>query len=115
MPRAGSGYEYILVDIDKFSKWVEVEPVRAVTAQAAIKFFNGIVCRFGVPNDTITDNGTQFTNAVFKAYCEDMDTKIQFASVAHPRSNRQVERANTEVLRGLKTRTFEKLKGRGRN
>jgi hypothetical protein len=32
--------------------------------------------------------------------------KIYFASVAHPRSNRQAERANTEVLKGLKTRSF---------
>ena len=28
--------------------------------------------------------------------------------MAHPRSNGQAERANTEVLRGLKTRTFKK-------
>jgi hypothetical protein len=32
------GYEYLLVAIDKFTKWVEVEPVRALTAQAAVKF-----------------------------------------------------------------------------
>jgi hypothetical protein len=35
--------------------------------------------------------------------------------VAHPRSNGQAERANTEVLRGLKARTFKKkLEARGR-
>ena len=28
--------------------------------------------------------------------------------MAHPRSNGQAERANAEVLRGLKTRTFKK-------
>jgi hypothetical protein len=38
-----------------------------------------------------------------------MGTKICFASVAHPRSNGQVERANAEVLRGLKTKTFDRL------
>jgi hypothetical protein len=32
------GYEYLLVAIDMFTKWVEVEPVRALTAQAAVKF-----------------------------------------------------------------------------
>lgn len=37
--RAVGGYEYLLVAIDMFSKWVEVEPVRKVTAQAAVKFF----------------------------------------------------------------------------
>ena len=34
--------------------------------------------------------------------------QICYASVAHPRSNGQVERANAKVLRGLKTRTFKK-------
>ena len=40
--------------------------------------------------------------------------KISFASVAHPWSNGQADRANTEVLRGLKTRTFDRLQKRGR-
>jgi hypothetical protein len=31
---------------------------------------------------------------------------IFFASIAHPRSNGQAERANAEVLKGLKTRSF---------
>ena len=46
------------VAIDKFTKWPEVEAVRTVTVQSAVKFFKGLVCRFGVPNRVITDNGT---------------------------------------------------------
>ena len=110
-PRAVGGYRYLLVAIDKFTKWVEVEPVRTITAQAAIKFIRGIVCRFGVPNRIITDNGTQFTSGAFKAYCSELGTKICFASVAHPRANGQVEGGNAEVLRGLNMKTFDRLKG----
>ena len=57
-PRAVWGFEYLYVAIDRFTKWPEVEVVRKVTAQSAIKFFKGLVCRFGVPNRVITDNGT---------------------------------------------------------
>ena len=53
------------VAIDKFTKWPEVEAVRKVTAQSAIKFFIGLVCCFGVPYRVITDNGTQFTSHAF--------------------------------------------------
>ena len=53
------------IAIDKFTKWPEVEAVRKVTAQSAIKFFKGQVCHFGVPNRIITDNGTQFTSDAF--------------------------------------------------
>ena len=84
-------------------------------AEAACKFIRGIVCRFGVPNRIITDNGSQSTSGSFQDYCEQMGTKISFASVAHPRGNGQAERANAEVLRGLKTRTFHRLTRCGRD
>ena len=103
------------VAIDKFTKWLEVEAVRKVTAQSAVKFFRSIVCRFGIPNRIITDNGTQFTSRTFMQYVQDLGAKVCFASVAHPRSNGQAERANAEVLRGLKTRTFDRLRKCGRN
>ena len=103
------------VAIDKFTKWPEVEAVRKVTAQSAVKFFRSIVCRFGIPNRIITDNGTQFTSCTFMQYVQDLGAKVCFASVAHPRSNGQAERANVEVLRGLKTRNFDRLRKCGRN
>ena len=91
------------IAIDKFTKWPEVEPMRKVTAQSAIKFLKGLVCCFGVPARVITDNGTQFTSRAFMQYVHALGSKISFASVAHPRSNGQAERANVEVMRGLKT------------
>jgi transposase InsO family protein len=108
------GFEFLYVAIDKFTKWLEVESVRKVTAQSTIKFFKGLVARFGVPNRIITDNSTQFTSRAFTAYFQELGNKICYVSVAHPRSNGQVERANAEVLRGLNTRTFDRLHKCGR-
>ena len=114
-PQAVGGYRYLYVAIDKFTKWAEVEPVRDIPARSAVKFIKGLVCRFGVPNCIITDNGSQFTSGLFKSYCANLGTKICYASVAHPRSNGQAKRANAEVLKGLKTRSFNKLNSMGRN
>jgi hypothetical protein len=50
----------------------------------------------------------------FMKYVHALESKISFASVAHPRSNGQAERVNAEVLRGLKTRTFDRLQKCGR-
>jgi transposase InsO family protein len=61
----------------------------------------------------ITDNGSQFTSRVFQEYCEDLGVQIYFASVAHPESNGQVKRVNAEILRGLKTCTYDCLKKHG--
>ena len=67
-----------------------------------------------MPNRVITDNGTQFTSHTFMQYIGDLGSKVYFASVAHPRSNGQAERANAEVLRGLRTKTFDRLHKSGR-
>ena len=83
--------------------------MRKVTTQSAIKFLKELVCRFGVLARIITDNDTQFTSHAFMQYVRTLGCKISFASVAHPRSNGQAERANAKVLHGLKTRTFDTL------
>ena len=103
------------VAIDKFTKWLGVEPVRKVTGQSVVKFFKGLVCHFGVPNRVITDNSTQFTSHTFMQYIQDLGSKVCFASVAHPRSNGQAERANAEVLQGLRMKTFDRLHKSGRH
>nr|AAL31648.1 Putative polyprotein [Oryza sativa]AAL34947.1 Putative polyprotein [Oryza sativa]AAP51891.1 retrotransposon protein, putative, unclassified [Oryza sativa Japonica Group] len=99
--------------VDLFTKWPEAYPVVKIDKHSALKFIKGITARFGVPNRIITDNGTQFTSELFGDYCEDMGIKLCFASPAHPRSNGQVERANAEILKGLKTKTFNILKKHG--
>jgi hypothetical protein len=105
-PRAQGGYRYLYVAINKFTKWAKVEPMHTILARSAIKFICGLICHFGVPNRIITDNGSQFTSGLFREYCASVGIKICFASVAHPRSNGQAERANAKVLKGLKTRSF---------
>nr|CAE02263.2 OSJNBb0049I21.2 [Oryza sativa Japonica Group] len=108
--KAVGGYTHLFVAIDKFSKWIEAKPVVTITADNARDFFLNIVHRFGVPNRIITDNGRQFTGGVFKDFCEDFGIKICYASVAHPMSNGQVERANGMILQGIKARVFDRLK-----
>ena len=105
----------MIVAIDKFTKWPEVAVVRKVTAQSAIKFLKELVCRFGVLARIITDNGTQFTSRAFMQYVHALRCKILFASVAHPRSYGQDERANAKVLHGLKTKTFYMMQKHGRH
>jgi hypothetical protein len=89
-------------------------PVVKINKQSAVKFIRSIICRFGVPNRIITDNGSQFISGAFQGYCKDLDIQICYASPAHPESNGQVERANAEILKGLKTCTYDGLKKHGK-
>jgi transposase InsO family protein len=109
-PQAVEGYMYLYVAIDKFTKWPEVTPVVKINKQYAVKFIKSIICWFGVLNRIITNNGSQFTNGAFQGYCEDLGIQICYESIAHPESNGQVERANVEIPKALKTRTYDGLK-----
>ena len=61
-------------------------------------FFTDIIHRFGVPNSIIIDNGTQFTGKKFLQFCDDHHIRVNWATLAHPRMNGQVERTNSMVL-----------------
>jgi transposase InsO family protein len=100
----------MLVAVDKFTKWVEAGPVTTQDSTAAINFIKSIVFRFGVPHSIITDNGTNFTSKEFKTYCESLGIKLKFASVAHPKTNGQVEKANGLICNGIKKRLLAPLK-----
>jgi transposase InsO family protein len=99
-----------LVAIDKFSKWIEVRPLNSIRSEQAVAFFTNIIHRFWVPNSIITDNGTQFTDRKFLDFCEDHHIRVDWAAVAHPMTNGQVERANGMILQGLKSRIYNDLK-----
>jgi transposase InsO family protein len=96
--------------VDKFSKWIEAVPVNNQEATTAVKFFESIVYRYDVPNSIITDNGTNFTSGEFQEFAKNLDIKIKYASVAHSKSNGQVEKANGLVCAGLKKRLLRPLK-----
>jgi transposase InsO family protein len=99
-----------LVAVDKFSKWIKAVPVTNQEATSMVKFFESIVYWYGVPNSIITDNGTNFISSEFQEFAKELSIKIKYASVAHSKSNGQVEKANGLICAGLKKRLLRPLK-----
>ena len=60
---------HILVMVDKFTKWVEVKPIRKLDGRTAVKFLKDIINRYGYPHSIITDNGTNFAKGAFARFC----------------------------------------------
>jgi ribonuclease HI len=114
LQKAPGGYTHLLVAINKFSKWIEVRPLNNIRSEQAVAFFTNIIHRFGVPNSIITDNGTQFTGRKFLDFCEDHHIRVDWAAVAHPMTNGQVERANGMIMQGLKPWIYNDLNKFGR-
>jgi transposase InsO family protein len=96
--KAKGGFAHVFLVVDKFTKWIEAKHATSITAAKAMEFIREIMYRFGIPNNIITDNVTQFTVREFKDFCADSGIKINCASVSHPQSNGQVERANGMIL-----------------
>jgi transposase InsO family protein len=96
--------------VDKFSKWIEAVPITNQEATTTVKFFESIVYQYGVPNSIITDNGTNFTSGEFQEFAKGLGIKIKYASVVHPKSNGQVEKANGLICAGQKKRLLRPLK-----
>nr|AAP44597.1 putative polyprotein [Oryza sativa Japonica Group] len=112
-PVARNGYKFAIVAVEYFSRWIEAEPLGAITSAAVQKFvWKNIVCRFGVPKEFITDNGKQFDFVKFREMCEGLNLEINFASVAHPQSNGAAERTNGKILEALKKRLEGAAKGK---
>jgi hypothetical protein len=65
-----------------------------------------------VPKAVIVDNKTQFDVETFKAFGDQIGTKIHFASVRHPELNGLVKRANGIIITRIMKSIFSQLKGK---
>jgi hypothetical protein len=102
LPTAPGGFNRVTVAINKFTKWIEVKPVTCPKADRVLDFLDELVHRYGLPHRIITNLGSNFNNHQLWEYCENSGIDVRYVSVAHPRANGQVERANGMVLDALK-------------
>ncbi|GKV50679.1 hypothetical protein SLEP1_g57376 [Rubroshorea leprosula] len=60
--------------------------------------------KYGIPNQIVADNETQFNCSSFRDFCSSYGIKLQFTSVYHPESNGMVESVNKCILEGIRPR-----------
>nr|GEV60393.1 reverse transcriptase domain-containing protein [Tanacetum cinerariifolium] len=90
--------KFLIVAMDYFTKWIEAKAMATITGGQVKKFvWDNIVCRFGILDEIISDNGKQFADNPFKDWCDKLHITQRFASVKHPQSNGLVERANRSL------------------
>ncbi|KAL0447291.1 UNVERIFIED_CONTAM: Gag-Pol polyprotein [Sesamum latifolium] len=60
-PPAVAQKKFIIVAVEYFTNWVEVEALAKISEKEVINFiWKNLICRFGIPRVLISDNGTQF-------------------------------------------------------
>ena len=102
-PTALAQKKLLLVVIDYFSKWIEVEAFTSIKDKDVIQFvWKNIVCRFGIPQSIITDNGPQFDSKVYRNLCHELKIRHLYTTLRYPQSNGQEKASNKTLLIALK-------------
>ena len=62
--------KFLVIKIDYFTKWIEIEPLTTITEKNVHSFvWKRIICRFEIPRVLISDNGKQLNNDAFTYFC----------------------------------------------
>lgn len=96
------GFQYLLTIIDRFTRWIEVIPLKGITAEEVCRsFFEGWVSRFGCPQKIHTDRGRQFISKVFNNIAKTIGAQHQQSTAYHPQANGIVERLHRTLKTAL--------------
>ncbi|XP_022875567.1 uncharacterized protein LOC111394008 [Olea europaea var. sylvestris] len=110
-PTLKKGANFVIVAINYFTKWVEVEPLAKIMEVNTSKFFwKNTICRFGIFHSIVSDNGRKFNNKKVRNLCEELGIKKHFSTCHHPQANGQVEAVNKTIKHLLK-RKLDASKG----
>jgi ribonuclease HI len=110
-PIGRSQLKFLVVAIDYFTKWVEAEPLATITEKNIQSFvWKTVICRFGIPQVLVSDNGKQFDNPRFRQFSQELGIHNHYSSPGHPQANGLVEVTNRSLLKLIKTR-LEGAKG----
>lgn len=71
---------FFIITIDYDTKWMEVEPLSKISEIDVINFlWKNTMCRFGIPQALVSDNGIQFLGLKIKYWCKGLSIKQFFA------------------------------------
>ena len=82
-----------LVVVDAHSKWPEVIPVSSTTSSSTIGVLRDLFARFGIPEEIVSDNGTQFVSEDFQAFIRSNGIRHITSALYHPATNGLADRA----------------------
>ena len=99
--------DYLLVVIDRYSRFPEVEIVKSTKASIVIPKLDRIFLVHGIPDVIKTDNGPPFNGEEYRNYAKTLGIKLEFSTPLWPKGNAEAERFMQPLSKALKTAKIE--------
>ena len=98
-PKSSSaGFTMIVTFVCHFTRYAIAVPIMKKTARIIAQvFYHEVICRYGCPKVLLSDNGTEFNNAIMTELCAFTRTEKIFTSTYRPQSNGVIERFNGTI------------------
>ena len=110
VPASSRGHRYILTVVDYATRYPEAIALKNITTTTVAEALVGIFSRVGIPEEILSDQGTQFTSNLMKEVGRLLSMKQLTTTPYHPKCNGLVERFNGTLKTMLKRMCMEKPK-----
>ena len=99
--------ESLLVTVDYYSRWVEVDVIKSTTSRVIIDRLEKHFTRHGIPQTLRTDNGANLVSEEMAEFLKEMGVKHKKTIPLWPRANGEVERQNRSLLKAMRAAQAE--------
>ena len=93
-PPSKEGHGYVLTLVDYATRYPEAIALKSITAEAVAEALVTIYSRVGLPEEVLSDMGTQFTSECMQKVERLLSVKHISTSSYHPQCNRLTEKFN---------------------
>ncbi len=106
LPKGKGGCRFLLTYVCMATRWPEAIPLRSITARSVAEGLWSIFSRTAIPEQLLSDQGSQFCGRVVKHLCRLLGIEKLRTSPYHPQTNGMVERMHG-TLKGVLGRCAE--------
>jgi len=102
-----SGPCNVLVMVDEFTRYAETYPIKNMEAETvADKLVEEFICRYGIPEEILTDRGANFMSDLFLELCRQLKIQKLNTTAYHPETNGANERMHGTLYTILRALTI---------
>ena len=101
-PASDKGHRYILTLVDYATRYPEAVPLKKIDTETVAEALLDMYSRIGVPEEVLSDLGTQFTSDCMKEVSRLLSIRRLTTSPYHPACNGLVEKFNGTLKRMLR-------------